>query len=1387
MKSKLSMKYLNKQKLWAGAFLAWMMVPSANAQIIIAKEADKSAVVEVSCQDCTAAELDAEILSASTTYLSYISFDLTDLPAGASIAEATLRVFDAELAISDQYVNVALMNVASDWDPEALTYLQAIESYGALDDNGLSAVDASKVLWLGRALMDNEDAPGTATAGSTIAMVSEAPYTDQNLVDKLNESLVSGDGQVTLIIYGDTADDNYIVDIDYGDGEAGPTLNITLADDSNPGLTTEYDFDDLTLQGWTQVMLSNTANGPTELGLINDTDPAVGNSTPPAPFSGSSFIGPVPFEAEDGTNTRDQAHQTLLLRSPEFNIHPNGQITFGLIGGAHGSFDIEEINSNGLPADSSGSGVIGVALRKASTGEYLAFHSRSEDGSSFWETVTIDSEELSGLVESGESYTLDFIDSHNGGWGWGGLDSVVINEGTPVLSYDFDDQTLQGWTQVMLSNTANGPTELGLINDTDPAVGNSTPPAPFSGSSFIGPVPFEAEDGTNTRDQAHQTLLLRSPEFNIHPNGQITFGLIGGAHGSFDIEEINSNGLPTDSSGSGVIGVALRKASTGEYLAFHSRSEDGSSFWETVTIDSEELSGLVESGESYTLDFIDSHNGGWGWGGLDSVVISSGSSSDGEPQTLPTFSLSEPTVLTPEEWITKEAALAINTTSPEVLFTTISSPFDFGSGADELIDPITGEASTEALVGYFYNPITMEPVGEPFVIVGNPDGGLQKHDVKYNPISNQYNVVVAADSRGSAGSRVLLVGIINPADVAGPENRIASAFVHEEDSDVSFQDTAVATSTRNGNFLIVAEYQLPDQGEAVVGMLFDSAGTLLSPPVTRLDQIVPEADEDDPDVVYLPENDAFLFLTNTDNEQNPNVITGAIIGANVDAEGNLVIGEQQILGQRRLAGTNQGHPSAIENPFTGEFIGAFDYDNGADGGDLFYFNIGSAPNYVLTEARPQIPYLESLDNNPYNHRHPQMALDFNSGVIALMTNPHGSVASEPLRNGIGFTLLGKDGTPLPGADLDGEFYHTFVPTFDPLDENSNPTISNDANYYNIKYDPFSDAFIGVWTDASAFTFAVKLAVANEEVEGPIVDFQLNGDYSSMTLYGNATLVGGYPGVSGDLPAFSDASATGEPDDQSLVFDGAGSSAAYWSDLNGWLNFDGQDYTIEAWVMPGLPSAAGNGNTKGIILAYGLPGGYSMWIADDGTLGGTTYEITDVSTDVVVPNDSWHHVALVHQVGVEIRFYLDGELAQTVSETRGVNPTTDMNLHVGYERSDAAPLNPFNGLVDRIRVTPEALEPDVFDLYAPSGEGVSLVAGLTQEGDVSISWDDRSDLVLEAAPDVLGPWYPVVLPASDRSPKLIDISAGPDVDLNGNDNPFTTGLILFRLREDMVNQ
>jgi hypothetical protein len=416
--------------------LAIQIVGHTNAaDITLSMETFKTAIVDVATPEATnLAPPVAFMLPGHNQSISYIAFDLSAVPTGSTIKEATVNVFDAEPQWQD--VNeLALLNIPNDWEPESLSFNSAMAAYGAaiIADTSvgydISAFTPDALIWLGTATMDNLDAPGGATIGSTRAFQSHPPYTDSQFVDFLNATLTNNTPPVfTVAMRGQSPYDNYIIGKDYPDGENGPTLTLVAELPTEGGKITTYDFNDGTLQGWSQIMTSTTIGGPNELGIINDTDPPVGDSLPPLPMSPPGFVAPLPFEAADGTNTRDQAHQTLLLRSPEFTITPQGQISFALIGGSHPALNLMEVNTNGLPADSSPTGAIGVALRRVSDNQYLLFRSRISDGSQFWENITIGGDTLNGLVDPQETYTLDFIDSYNGGWGWAGLDDVIIIE-----------------------------------------------------------------------------------------------------------------------------------------------------------------------------------------------------------------------------------------------------------------------------------------------------------------------------------------------------------------------------------------------------------------------------------------------------------------------------------------------------------------------------------------------------------------------------------------------------------------------------------------------------------------------------------------------------------------------------------------------------------------------------------------------------------------------------------------------------------------------------------------------------------------------------------------------------------------------------------------------
>ena len=498
---------------------------------------------------------------------------------------------------------------------------------------------------------------------------------------------------------------------------------------------------------------------------------------------------------------------------------------------------------------------------------------------------------------------------------------------------------------------------------------------------------------------------------------------------------------------------------------------------------------------------------------------------------------------------TKEANMAFNTDEPEILFVTTAT-----DGA--LKDPVTGEDSQQAVVGFFMDPRTLEQTRDPFVILGNPDGELKRVDVKYNPVSKQYVVVSAARGYRPNGQDLPLIAFVNPNSVAGGEDPVAQAFVYDGQSTVSYDDVAVAVSTNNGNILVVGEHDFAGEGEGVVGAMFDKDGNVLTPTFTRLDRLQAIGDEDDPDVLFLPNNDVFVFLVNTDGDGADDLldrITGSVIQPVPDGDGNLQLGDQVVLGGDRLEGVAEGHPAAIENPFTNELIGALDYSNGANGGDIFYFQVGDAPTFELTTTRDQIPYLEATGSDPYQQRHPQLAADPNSGVIVVGHHVLSSAADPPLPNGYALTVLGPDGAVLPGRNELNNGFHAFL-------ENEDAT-NNDANWTNVKYDPLSDSFIVVFADNGGETKVVRFTVVSNHLEQPTVpEPEPDGplyreDFEGLTLGPNVD-----EEVEGEM-VWTNEPPEGWDIDNSMLF-GADEEGIGVTEWKGWT-FADKDWWVEA--------------------------------------------------------------------------------------------------------------------------------------------------------------------------------------------------------------------------------
>lgn len=451
-----------------------------------------------------------------------------------------------------------------------------------------------------------------------------------------------------------------------------------------------------------------------------------------------------------------------------------------------------------------------------------------------------------------------------------------------------------------------------------------------------------------------------------------------------------------------------------------------------------------------------------------------------------------PVIVSAQDSLSKETGIGVCTDAPEILVTSIDSVNVMG-----YTDPISGGGASMILVGRFYDPRSLEPIGDPIPLVGVPSGTLNRTDVRYNPVSKQYVVVANARGASSSGLDVPAIALVGSPAAGTPT---VKAWLHDLDTDQSYDDISVAVSTANGNFLIIAERKFAGEGEGTVGILYDKTGKLITPDFTRVDLLQQVGDEDDPDVAYLPDRDAFLYISNTDNSNGStgtlgNRIVGSIIDSKPDAQNKLVVRTEQTLGDGLPAGRAEGHPASIENPFNGQLITAYDAGNSTAAGDLSYYNIGTAPTYTFTEAQPEVPYLDGTGGNPFKHQHPQLAVDPESGAFVLGFNATGSEIGIP--ESYAFMVLGPDGKPLPGQ-LPAPYVLADSPG----------GLGTSVNFHKIAYSQAADAFLAVYTSNPGVTYLASLSVTSEHLAPtapPSLGISRNG--ASVVLAWDATATG----------------------------------------------------------------------------------------------------------------------------------------------------------------------------------------------------------------------------------------------------------------------------------------
>jgi len=178
--------------------------------------------------------------------------------------------------------------------------------------------------------------------------------------------------------------------------------------------TISYNFDGPSEQGWTDVLTSVAANANTDYDAVTS---GWGRN----PQAGDGWIAPNTSGAS-GWNQRDGNNTAFVLRSPAFVLDNSGDLTFYLQGGVSGG---------ALPSNFSGlggTGFMGLALRDDSNGDYVIGKGRPTSGDGYTQ-VSFTAAELTTYV--GGTYTLDLIDDKQGGWGWGGVDTISI-PGTPI-------------------------------------------------------------------------------------------------------------------------------------------------------------------------------------------------------------------------------------------------------------------------------------------------------------------------------------------------------------------------------------------------------------------------------------------------------------------------------------------------------------------------------------------------------------------------------------------------------------------------------------------------------------------------------------------------------------------------------------------------------------------------------------------------------------------------------------------------------------------------------------------------------------------------------------------------------------------------------------------
>lgn len=178
-----------------------------------------------------------------------------------------------------------------------------------------------------------------------------------------------------------------------------------------------------------------------------------------------------------------------------------------------------------------------------------------------------------------------------------------------------------------------------------------------------------------------------------------------------------------------------------------------------------------------------------------------------------------------------------------------------------------------------------------------------------------------------------------------------------------------------------------------------------------------------------------------------------------------------------------------------------------------------------------------------------------------------------------------------------------------------------------------------------------------------------------------------PTIVGDIylnatskPTWVNDSPTGGSTDYSLEFTGAGVYVRV-PDPETAISLDTGDFTAQCWVKFGAQP-----NARAVLFSNNGPGCAVSFSIENRKVFVTAYGILDIPSAAAIPDDGvWHHVAVVHETGKEMRFYVDGILGDTVAYTGGIliGVRTDNFFWLGCEGGNGLP---YVGRMDRFMFT-----------------------------------------------------------------------------------------------------